>query len=240
MNEFKSQLKIGSMIAAALIVLASAIPANALPVLQMYLEGARYDQDSDAWITGSSDLTLWVVGNTGENGTIADVKLTAAFLTGETGNISITPTQTTLLADPSMSATPILNSSVGADGTTPVMSSGEALPDHGIYGSGVSFSQWELGDLSLTDSAIGDFTGSFPSSLTGTGQINAYNISVSGYSMIHFDTFNHVEAPSHTFYSSFSSPSAVPEPSSILLLGMGLGGGLAFRRLRRKEGADSK
>jgi len=211
-------------------------PASALPILQIFIEGATYDQDTESWVTNQPDLTLWVIGDVAGAGPILDVQLTAAFLTGETGSVSISPTQTVLLSDPSLSATPILNTGVGADGTVPVMSSGEALPNHGIYGSGTSFMQWGLGNMTLTDSAIGDFGNGLPGTFTSSGQINAYNISISGYSMIHFDTFNHVESPSHVLFgSSFESVSSVPEPGSLLLLGLGLGGAFlgAIRRRPR-------
>lgn len=214
-------------------MLAAAVPAHALPILQMYIEGATYDQDTESWVTDQSNLTLWVIGDVGSAGSIVDVQLAAAYLTGETGSISITPTTATGLIDPSMSQTPVLNTSVGADGTVPIMSSGDALPAHGIYGPGVSFHQWGLGDMTLTDSEIGDFSGGFPTSFSSTGQVNAYNISISGYSMVHFDTFNHIESPTHVLFGPFShdAVAAVPEPSSWLLLGLGFGVViLGFRR----------
>ena len=118
-----------------------AAPALAIPTLQVYIEGAEYDQDLDTWVTENSSFRLWVIGNVEAVGTIFDVHLTAAFLTGETGSITVTAAQTALLNDPSVSDVPSLNNSVGADGTSPVMSDGQALPSHGVYGPGVSFAQ---------------------------------------------------------------------------------------------------
>lgn len=229
----------------ALIALGSlAVPAGAVPVLQTYIVGSSYDNDTDTWITEDSTFELWVVGNL-HFGMIEDVQLAIAHATGETGTITITPTMAGLLTDPSTASTPSLVPGVGADGTTPQMLDGRYLPTHDVYGAGTSFEQYALGDFDLTDSPVGDFINSFPTSFPEDGQINAYTISVTGYSWVHFDTFNHVEGQRRSRFAPFShdgegeggdpdGPPVVPEPATLALLGMGIAGAVAGRRRHRK------
>ena len=212
-----------------------AASSNAIPTLQIYIEGATYDHDIESWITDKQDLVLWVIGNTGAKGPILDVQLSAAYMTGQAGSISVTGTNTGLVADPSVSPTPGAPY-MSADGEIPIMSDGSQLPRHGTYGAGVSFMQWSLGDFTLTDSRIGDFVDGFPTEFPQWGQINAYNINISSsISPVRFDVFNHVEGSTGALFGPFSHGGAVvPEPSTIALIGLGLAGS-AFSGWRRKR-----
>ena len=50
--------------------------AQAVPTLQVYLEGATYDTATETWVADIGDpLRLWVIGNVGSHGTISNVRL---------------------------------------------------------------------------------------------------------------------------------------------------------------------
>jgi len=246
------QMHIGFLSALGLL-LSMATSSFAIPVLQLYIEGATYDTTTQSWMTGAHSFKLWVVADVKSKGTIFDVKLTAAYNTSETGTITLTLTTATvgllpLPGDPSTPSTPVFEFT-SLDGAVPKMGDGKSLPSHGEYGFGITFKQWGLGDFTLKDSPIGDFNGtsSFPTSFPSTGQINAYEVAVTGYTQVHFDSFDHVLAEQtgkfkqqtekfDSLFAPFSHDAGshqVSEPSATLLLGLALMFGAGFRLLQR-------
>ena len=236
--------------AVALNVLGLVSSAFAIPELQIYIEGATYNSTSETWATSAGSFKLWVAGNVGQKGAIDNVKLSAAVATGEFGSISLIPTMTSLLTDPSTPGAPGYNG-LSVDGAVPITGDGSPLPTHGIYGPGTSFYEWSLGNFTLTDSPLGDFSVIYPSTFPKSGQINAYTVAVTGYSLVHFDAYDHYttiqrgrgphagEVTFHYLKAPFSHdaeanlPAVVPEPTTILLLSSGLIGLGAWRRIRR-------
>jgi hypothetical protein len=170
----------------ATLLCGGALPLAAQPSLQLYIENATYDWSTQSWfITAPGELKLWVVGNTGADGPIREVKLIAFHPAEETGSILLIPITTSLLPDPSVPPAPVLAGS-GA-GSVPLSHGSGILPPHGVVDSGKAWKAFALGDLTQTDSPVGDFIYSFPASFPSRGQLNAYRVLVDGYTSLHFD-----------------------------------------------------
>ena len=195
---------------AALLLAAS---AHAVPVLQIYIEGATYDTNTETWVVTESEFDLWVIGNVESQGTIFDVKLVASFF-GISGSMTLTPTTTAAITDPSTPPATILSTSGTGSHTT--------LPDHGIFNDPtmVGWQDYCLGDMALLDSPIADFNGSeaFPTTFPNSGQVNVYHVVVDGWSKVHFDaygeTINTTNGKKSFWKSPFSHDGTVPVEES--------------------------
>ncbi len=190
-------------------VMAFAVNAQAIPVLQIYVEGATYDTNTQTWVTSQSDFKLWLVGDVDAFGPVLNAKLVTSYF-GLNGSMTITPITTGLVTDPSTPAAPVLSAT--GTGGHPI------LPAHGIFND-ATLHHWDdfaVGSLSLTDSPIGDFSGTpaFPASFPDNGQINAYQVHVSGWNKVHFDgygvTINTVNGHETTWKTPFSHDGQVP------------------------------
>jgi hypothetical protein len=215
----------------------------AVPTLQVYIDGATYDPVSETWITTATSFDLWVLGVS----PVDNVMLSVAFMTGETGSITLTPTTAGdfdgVLGDDDTStpgAPVFLGTS--ADGDIPVRGDGSLLPTHGVYGPGVSFLEYDLGDFTLTDSPIGDYQG-IPASFPAIGQINVYSVVLTGFaSGVHFDTYDSTVTGKNGsqvkyVFAPFShdAGASVPEPSAGGLLAAGVLASWLWRRSMRRR-----
>jgi hypothetical protein len=253
---------------AAVILIAVPQAAYAVPTLQLYIENSTYNTTTETWEFTGNDVRLWVLGDVGHYGTISEVKLTVAFPSTETGTVSLTATtasagQLPSPGDPSTSPTPSSVSnplsavktsygsdpgpcgSNGTDGTAPCMGNGQPLPLHGEYGPGTKWVEFFLGDFTLTDSPIGDYIQAPPTIFSSTGQINAYDVSLTGFTEgteVHFDAFNHIVAGKKKLKYKFAPFShdamtettpSVPEAPTFVLILTGVVAAGAWRRMRQ-------
>lgn len=219
--------------------------AYAIPNLQLYIEGATYNASTETWdfVPSGGSFTLWAIGNTledyGGHGDIEDVSLIAAYNANASDvSISLTPTTTNYLGviDVNPPGIPVGPSAETVGGAPDF--DGRSLPGHGVYGDDTAWVTFGLGDFTEHGDSIGDFNGDspFPALIPQSGQINAYEVLISGTDLnyVHFDLTG--DAVRGSGFAPFSHDAQVPETSSLALWGI-LGGvfavGCWFRRRRR-------
>jgi hypothetical protein len=232
-----------------------ATSASAIPVLQLYIEGASYDAQEESWYVPSTTFRLWTIANlTGPGGTqglpIVNVRLAAVYDDpGIPVSITLTPTiiggtgEYRGFTDPSTPGLPVWLQTV-SDGSTPLIGGNRYLPPHGEFGSGRTWQEFALGDFTTADSQIADFIHVFPTPSAGySAQINAYDVKVEG-SFAHFDLYGeviHANGRVSYIHAPFShdatdGPSDVPLPATLALLGIG---GIGLAACRRKRALSS-
>lgn len=234
--------------------------ADAVPILQLYLEGADYNSETESWELsppGSSagePFRLWAIGNVGGpggKGTISNVRLSAAFSQEALdAGLEISAMKGSTIGgfggfvDTSEPDDPSLDGDLVTDGSSPILGDGTSLPAHGIFGAGTVWQEFALGDFTLKDSPVADFIGEFPTSFdtTTVGQINVYEISVlngSGFT-VHFDLYDTIVSKNDAKFAPFShdvdaDANIVPEPSSLVVWSLFCALGIAVQRWRRRK-----
>ncbi len=196
--------------------LTMATSALAVPSLQLFIEAADYEdaaentsdpEDADTWAKlGTSSFRLWVVGditvgNPNIQNRIRDVTFVASYHEDLSPSLAFTPSQTSILlsgfADPSLPSAPA--------GPTAAVAPGTYIPpltNHSPYGAPNRLAvTWNLGNFDLMDSPLGNteppfdveaIDNWFPTPLSALGQINVYDVLVSGLpvgAQVHFDVF---------------------------------------------------
>ncbi|MEQ1889395.1 MAG: choice-of-anchor N protein [Alphaproteobacteria bacterium] len=165
-------------IAVAGLSLVMAGNAMALPVLQLFIEGADYEtasenpDDPETWAKlGTDSFRLWVLGSAGEGATpaidathrIRDVKFVASFADGLTPVIGFSPTTTDHYGPTGDPSTPVAVSGPFPSpfGDHDTDAENWSNPDgpmgaHGMLQNGRTAFEWNLGNFELVDSSIGN------------------------------------------------------------------------------------
>lgn len=207
--------------------------AFAIPNLQIFVDGGTYDFDTQSWVTTSSTFNLYVIG---ANVELSNVLVSMALI-NDKGD------------DPNGAV------SVDVDGTafnswtygySPLATAGswdqnEDLPRHGIFPAW--FAEFSAGDFGLVG-GIGDvqpqpdyWDPSIEGYLTGAkarGEFKVFTIDVTGASFVHFDAYTLNPDGSVQYFAPFSHDGGmVPEPGTLLLLGLGMAGLGIGRKLRK-------
>ncbi|MCH7592713.1 MAG: choice-of-anchor N protein [Planctomycetes bacterium] len=239
--------KASAYVVAGVALAMGAATAQAVPELQIYIEGAVYDSVSETWVLAPSDpldmLRLWTIGNVdgpGGAGAIEDVRLAIAYDSGLTPTFTFTPGTTNGFGgwiDPTTPSAPTYLQTV-TDGSAPLLGDGSPLPSHGIYGAGTDWQEFSLGDFTEITSSIADVIDIFPVPVGLGGHINVYELSLAGTpvgSALHFDLYNSILASGHAKFAPFSHDGAalVPLPGATVLAVIGFGCvGFVRRRLQ--------
>lgn len=218
--------------------------ARAIPILQLYAEGATYDPVSESWVLDMSSgqpYLLWAIGNIsgpGGKGTISDVRMSIAYEAefAESVSISLSPATASdewnSVADLYLPGEAVRNYGINTtegwfegdlvdNGGAPVLSSGKPLPSHGTFGEGMVWQEWSLPDFDNDgDALIGDFIDTFPTDLYEGGQIHAYEVDIDGAhsTTIHFDLYDHVGSKNKAVFAPFSHDAQItPEPATLII-----------------------
>jgi len=220
------------------------IAAYGVPSLQLKVDGT-YDTETETWVTNDNPFTLYVAGAKSPANAIiiTDVKLFVSVPIGEYnagGSITITGSSADVAG---------FSATLGAGGAAPDGAPGkpapQVMPPHGIFPA----YYWivNLADLliSTAGETVDDYKpGCAPGEGSATGDIQLYDIAVSGFDLVHFDlggTLHKLKGNGDIQTSVINAPFShdaeydphVPAPSALLLVAFGVGAlGIARRKLR--------
>lgn len=214
--------------------------ALAFPTYQLYIDpnsGGTFDSATQTWVTSASPFTLSALYEPGK-GSMTNARLTVALPQGvnpAAGSIAINQQGGSTLANSGwVLGVPPISSAPLANGT-------KALSEHGIYPTWYTEYLFDFSNAApIFDAQPGAQPG------TKNGYREDFNISISGFSLGHFDLYNLVSDPTSKKYggiaefapfshdAGFTPP--IPEPRTMVLLGISLITAAGYmKRIYRKK-----
>lgn len=229
------EISMKNSIFALIIIVILAPCAGAVPNLQLFIDGATYDWNTQTWVTAGSEFDLYLVS---ANKLQDDVIISMAL--GQ-------------MDDPSGVAVDFDGTPVNPDdwvyGYGPIdgvpddWNGGQDLPRHSVFPT--YYTEIHTGSYGLGEN-VGDVqpdeNGDFWNPATGVGDANrfgevrAFHVVTGGaFTMLHFDAYTlNLDGSINDFAPFSHDASVVPEPGTIMLLGTGLLG-LGLTKLRRRK-----
>ena len=227
----------------SLLVLVLVPAVQAVPVLQLYIDGATYDDATQTWITTETSYELYVIGM----GSLDNVTLSLALEgLGETDDPSAASVDIDGTGYPTGS---------WAYGYAPLSNEVEAwnsgktdLQKHSVYpswytefGLGSFTNQGGIGNVNHDDALDEDDPYWLPTegyiSSNHQGWFQSYRIDITPGYAVHFDLYTLNGDGTIDEFSPFShdaSGGEIPEPATMLLFGIGLAGAGVVRKLRKR------
>lgn len=215
--------------------------AQAVPSLQLYIDGSTYNAATETWVTSDSEFTLFVAGaKQNKDWTIIDDVLLYISVSQANYNTAGAITITGAAGEPANVLA--INELLGGVGT-PVDPNSPGTPsDLSKHGTFPAY-YWAVSLPDLLVGSAGETVPNYQPGETGTvtGDIQRYNISISGFERVSFDLTglplpqnsklktNSVLKRKFAPYSH-DAEYVIPEPSTLLLLGLGIAVVVPMRR----------
>ncbi len=213
--------------------------AYAVPHLQLFIDGATYDDVTETWVlatAGSFDLYVLSANEPHQNVLVSMALGGFGEFENPDGIVSLSGFGGPAIDDWTWGYSPL--------GSAPGWDSNEDLPPHGIYPTW--FAEANTGNYNMSQN-VGDVnpgpdfwdpTINGPGPANASGQYKVFSLSVSAPfgTSVHFDAYT-LDGDVLDEFAPFShdaSTTIIPEPGTILLMSTGLFGvGLAAIRRRK-------